>query len=267
MTESEPQVYDWFSPFSEFPPPMVALKDPLYDRPKLSTPQKELIVKVMNELAIKDTPLDTAEKMLKEEVHLKSNEILAIDNVSQQLDFLAQQGAVVRHDSTCQVLIQQMRGLVVSLEDQIRKKADHRGHVDDLMLLLRGVLLSRKFNVQKRQFQRTFFSENSTSATLREWLTFAQAEIDALEQEQQRYTEKAVQHRYTMQYVQSYVEECYEALSRKVTELEDARDACRIALEMQLQQSQAKQPASKKPRVGPSDSGSLGDKFIAKLRL
>ena len=43
----------------------------------------------MNELAMRDNPLETAAEELKDEVYLKTNAVRTIDNMSRQLDFLA----------------------------------------------------------------------------------------------------------------------------------------------------------------------------------
>ena len=230
MAESEPQVHNWFGRFSTLPPRMVELMRPRYDTPLLSTPQKELIVKVMNELAMRDNPLETAAEELKDEVYLKSNAVRTIDNT-------------------------------------IRTEADYSGHVDDLLLLLRGVLLIKEMYMEKVMHKNTTISVVDGRGPLDTWVEFSQKRLNDLETKTDDYALEVSKHEYAMPFVSDYVARCAEVLPGKLDELAQVRNACRLKFENELKQSQTEEPFSKRPRVGPKDPGSLGDEFIARLRL
>ena len=267
MSESEPQVHNWFGRFSTLPPRMVELMRPRYDTPLLSTPQKELIVKVMNELAMRDNPLETAAEELKDEVYLKSNAVRTIDNMSRQLDFLAQQDDVVSQNAACQGLIEQIQGLLQGLDNTIRTEADYSGHVDDLLLLLRGVLLIKEMYMEKVMHKNTTISVVDGRGPLDTWVEFSQKRLNDLETKTDDYALEVSKHEYAMPFVSDYVARCAEVLPGKLDELAQARNAYRLKFENELKQSQTEEPFSKRPRVGPKDPGSLGEEFIARLRL
>ena len=247
---------------------MVALMRPEYGKPLLSTPQKELILKVMNDLAIRGATTDIAMAELESEVHMHSNAIDALDNISRRLDFLVNEDDVTSGNRTIQRSVEEIQRLIVRLDDTIHHEADYSGHVNDLLLLLRGVLLIKEIHVEKRLFQRTVFSAVNPPETLQDWDESTKQYLDELDEKVRAYTQDVFNHKYTMDFVSTYVEMCTDVLPSKLDALEQAHNACRQRLQERLEQLQ-EEHRSKRARVGGGgeDAGALGQSFIAKLRL
>ena len=154
---AEAKVFNWFSEYSAKRPDKVDLAHPDLHQPRLTAQQKELIVFVMNEMAVQDPMPETLQRdLLEVAVRSRSPAISALAEIERQIGILEAQDAA-SHSEDLPTLISEMRRVLEDLGKAIGDQPIK--HVNDLLLLLRGLRLIDE--IQEINFRYSTLTEQS----------------------------------------------------------------------------------------------------------
>lgn len=269
MEQSNILIYNWFDDYSGPMPGMIEL-----DQRDFSKEQQSLIHKVMNTLALRDfLSLDDVREELRTVVGIQSssNARHVLRQIEQQIAEFAKDDAV-RKSKDCISLVSDMDKIIERLKTKVDEITNPDGHVNDLLLLLRGVRLIKDIHAEMVGYDWMVACEDA--ATIKEWLaSWQEEEIEdskVLVRKVSKYEAAVAQHRFAMPYVATFVRQCTTALPGKLEQLEAKRRACKQALEKQRDafeaaEEQQPEPSAKKARtIAP---GLPSEAFVARLRL
>ena len=242
MQGSSSQVYDWFGLSLAAPGGRtVDLARPAQGQPELSREEKELIVFVMNLVAKKGyVQVEEQLPLLEEAVRTRSTASATLANIEREIGRLAAQEEV-RGSEPVAARVDDMQKQLASLKYEIAKQA--AGHVKDLHLLLRGVLLiesmQRSWNEWNNLKVNLSTYADKSLEDFRHEVELVQldkhASVDKHRKKHVKYKAEASKHTYSRAYIKTYVDMCANVLDAKRKELREAAIACCVAFEAELE--------------------------------
>ncbi len=211
--------------------------------------EKKLIAFVMNYMADRNfESLDDARSMLRAQIENSSNPSLVVAKVRQEIDSLATD-SFVRADETSAGLVANVQEMLARLASSVNGIVNVDGHVNDLLLLLRGVQIIRDIQLNMQSYERMAIVFAQHAELIAGTWDDNPKDMIELKTTYDNYLIEVDSHAYTLPYVKVYVDACAAALRVKWPQL-----------------PQANQDA-KKTLLGKRDHVQISRSFVAKLRL